>query len=251
MLHDFTKDFFDIIIQAGQSNAEGCGVGPADDPYIPSDRVWYLNPDYTVTPAAEAVELNYVRTNFSLPFARAYLRDGRLAEGRKLLILRTAVGGTGFLDKRWGMTDDLYLRMMDMIRVALALNPANRLVALLWHQGESDAIRNATRDIHYTHLTNLVHSVRDTFNAPELPFVAGDFVYHWRDENTAICAPVLEAIRDVCREIGRGAFVETDGLRSNWQELGDERPDSIHFSRHATYELGERYYAAFAGIVGE
>jgi hypothetical protein len=149
------------------------------------------------------------------------------------------------------MTDDLYLRMMDMIRVALALNPANRLVAFLWHQGESDAIWNATRDIHYTHLTNLVQSVRDTFSAPELAFVAGDFVHHWRDENAAICAPVLEAIRDVCHDIGQGAFVETDGLKSNWQELGDERPDSIHFSRRATYELGERYYAAFTGIVGK
>ena len=29
MLRDFSKEAFDIIIQAGQSNAEGCGLGPA------------------------------------------------------------------------------------------------------------------------------------------------------------------------------------------------------------------------------
>ena len=251
MLHDFTKDVFDIIIQAGQSNAEGCGVGDTDEPYVPCDAVWYLEPNYTVVPAAESVEGNYIRTNFALPFVREYLNDGRLPEGRKLLILRTSVGGTGFKDGRWHMEGDLYLRMMDMIRVALALNPQNRLVALLWHQGESDAVWNATRDVHYNHLTDLVKSVRDTFSVPELPFVAGDFVYHWRDENAAICASVLEAIRAVCADVGRAAFVETDGLKSNWQELGDERPDSIHFSRRATYELGKRYYAAFTGIVGK
>ena len=251
MLHDFTKDVFDIIIQAGQSNAEGCGVGDTDAPYVPCDAVWYLEPDLTVVPATEKAEHNVIRTNFALPFVTEYLKDGRLPEGRKLLILRTSVGGTGFLDKRWGMTDDLYLRMMDMIREALAMNPENRLVALLWHQGETDACLGATRDGHYANLSGLIQSIRDTFSVPDLPFVAGDFVHHWRDENAAICAPVLQAIRDVCADMGNGAFVETDGLKSNWQELGDIRQDPIHFSRRATYELGKRYYAAYVGIVGQ
>ena len=55
MLHDFTKDIFDIIIQAGQSNAEGYGFGPAKDPYVPDGRVFYLNPDLSVSLASEAV----------------------------------------------------------------------------------------------------------------------------------------------------------------------------------------------------
>jgi hypothetical protein len=137
---------------------------------------------------------------------------------------------------------------MDMIREALSMNPENRLVAFLWHQGETDACHNATRDGHYANLSGLVQSVRDTFSAPDLPFVAGDFVHHWRDENAAVCAPVLQAIRDVCADIGHAAFVETDGLKSNWQELGDIRQDPIHFSRRSTYELGKRYYTAFCGI---
>ena len=39
MLHDFTKDKFDIIIQAGQSNAEGAGLGSVEEPYVPNGRV--------------------------------------------------------------------------------------------------------------------------------------------------------------------------------------------------------------------
>ena len=131
MLKDFTKEKFDVIIQAGQSNSEGYGFGPTDEPYQPSDRVWYLEPNMTVSVATEKVTGNGIQSNFGLSFAREYMKSGRLAEGRNILIIRAAVGGTGFLDNRWKLTDDLYIKMMEMIDTALSLNPENRLVALL------------------------------------------------------------------------------------------------------------------------
>ena len=254
MLHDFTKDEFDIVIQAGQSNSEGCGFGYTDEPYEPDWRVWYLNQDRTISLASERVANNGIQSNFSLSFAREYIRAGRLAEGRKLLIVRSAVGGTGFLDNHWKLSDDLYLQMTDMVRTALSLNPSNRLVALLWHQGETDAICNATYEQHYGHLTDLIKNTRNNFAVPDLPFVAGDFVHHWRDIYAEICAPVLKAIRDVCADCRHGGFVETDGLESNSQN-GVKHPfgwedDSIHFSRDALYELGKRYFAEFEKITG-
>lgn len=256
MLKDFSKETFDIFIQAGQSNSEGFGVGAAKQPYVPDDRVWYLNSDFTITPAAESVMGNETVSNFSLSFARKYLEADMLAEGRKLLILRCGVGGAGFLDNHWKLTDDCYLRMMEMIRTALALNQENRLVGLLWHQGETDATLKATYDVHYGHLLGLLQSVRNEFHVPELPFIAGDFVHHWKGENEAICRPVIEAIRAVCDNCGHGAFVETDGLLSNLQELGrstqcgmDMVQDNIHFSRNSLYILGERYFRAYMNII--
>ena len=246
MLHDFTQDKFDIIIQAGQSNADGTAFGPADEPYTPDGRVWYMNENDTISLAVEKVNGNSIQSNFSLSFAREYIRAGRLAEGRKLLILRASIGGTGFLDNRWKLTDDLYLHMMEMIRTALALNPENRLVALLWHQGETDAIYHATYDQHYNHLSTLLRSVRDTFSVPNLPFVAGDFVRHWAKDQQALCAPVVEAMRAVCTDLGHGGFVETEGLRSNAHVQGND--DTIHFCRSAVYELGLRYFDVFAEI---
>ena len=194
---------------------------------------------------------NHIISNYSLSFARQYLLDGCLEEGRKLLILRCAVGGTGFLDNRWGMTDDLYLQMMEMIRTALSLNLENRLVAFLWHQGETDAIFQASHDLHYRNLSILLNSVRDTFHVPNLPFVAGDFVQHWKNDNIGICTPVVAAIRDVCTDLPFCGFVETDGLLSNTQEpywKPEEIDDSIHFSRQALYTLGLRYYRCFEEI---
>lgn len=248
MLKDFTKEKFDILIQAGQSNSEGIGYGLTDEPFIPDERIWYLNANMTISLAAETVYAHEAQSNFSLSFARRYVADGKLKNGRKLLILRCAVGGTGFLDNRWKPEDDLYLHMMEMIRTALELNPENRLVALLWHQGESDAICGASYDVHYRHLSTLVNNVRGEFNAAELPFIAGDFVADWKRENAAICAPVVDAIRAVCRNLPYAAFVETEDLLSNRQaneKLPHGWDDNIHFCRDACYRLGERYFGAF------
>ncbi len=250
MLLNFHEKAFDIVILAGQSNAESSGFGDVENPYEPNERIWFLNSDFTISAAAETTVRNEIRGNFALPFARRYLDGGLLEAGRELLILRCAVGGTGFLDNRWKPTDDLFLRMMEMIRTALELNPANRLVAFLWHQGETDALFHASYDTHHAHLTALVRLVRTGFAVPELPFIAGDFVQEWKEENSAICAPVVEAIRAVCREYPHACFVETDGLTSNHIDLTRPYPfgdvmDNIHFSRKSLYTLGERYFDAF------
>ena len=237
---------YDIIIQAGQSNSMGGGLGEVDAPYEINDAVWYFNSDFTFCEAFEREHEGELIGNFSLTFAQDYVKNGLLAEGRRLLIIRSAEGGSGFSDFRWGPDDDLQLRMIGMIAAALELNPENKLVAFLWHQGETDATLNATRDGHYKNLITLIDKVRTTFDDNELPFVAGDFVPHWKTENEAIAAPVIAAIRDVCADIGYAGFVETDGLLSNDEKIGDG--NTSHFSREALYEMGRRYFREFMKI---
>ena len=246
MLKDFTKENFDIIIQAGQSNAEGSGFGPAAMPYQPKDTVYVMEQNRMIGVAREYADGNVIRGNFALSFADGYINAGLLKEGRKLLILRTAVGGTGFLDQKWRPQDPLFLQMLDMTRTALSLNPANRIVCVLWHQCETDAILNADYDTHCKNLSTLIRLTREAFG--EIPFIAGDFVQQWEAEYAAICAPVVDAMRAVCKVTAACAFVETDGLKSNKQQLEAEMPgmeDTIHFSRQSLYELGRRYFDAY------
>lgn len=245
-LRDFSKEKFDIIVLAGQSNGEGLGYGDASRPYKPNDRVWQLNPDFTIQMAQERVNKNCVQGNLALSFARAYQQE-RLEEGRSLLILPAAVNGTGFADGRWIQTGDLYLRMMEMIRTALELNPENRLVAFLWHQGETEVFAGESYEFHREQLALLLRSVREGFGVPELPVVAGDFCQEFKAKNAPACEPIVKAIRDVFLEFG-GAFVETRGLRSNWSANAfhpQKRADIVHFCRESLYELGQRYYEAF------
>ena len=252
MLRDFTKEKFDIIIQAGQSNSEGYGFGPVDKPYEPNSRIWYLNGDYTISMAAEKVTLNDIQSNFSLSFAKEYVENALLTEDRNLLIVRSAVGGTGFLDNRWRPKDDLFLRMLDMTDTAVALNPDNRIIALLWHQGETDASLHSSYETYYNNLMTLYRTTAERYGITDLPFIAGDFVHHWKNENAEICDPVISASIAVCKDCG-GRFVSTDNLKSNNQEL-DYHPlgweDHIHFSRKSIYELGKRYFEAYRQITG-
>ena len=247
MLKDFSKDEFDIIIQAGQSNSEGCGVGIAEKPFTPNGDVWYLNNDFTISPARELVVGNEIVSNFSLSFAEEYIGRGRLKNGRKLLIVRAAVGGTGFSDKRWGIDDDLFLRMMEMTKTALSLNPKNRLAALLWHQGETDALNGVTHKGYVANLTTLINRVRETFDCRDLPFIAADFVSEWKNDNLQVCIPIIQAIKEVCANDGHARFFETSDLQSNNQRTGNG--DTIHFCREALNILGVRYFNAYCEIV--
>lgn len=249
MLKDFTKEKFDIIIQAGQSNSEGFGMGKVEEPFVPSPKIWYLENDFTICMAQENVNGNESVANFSLTFSTDYIKNEMLHEGRKLLIIRAAAGGTGFLDDNWKMQDVLFLRMMEMIKTALSLNPENRLVAFLWHQGETDAIMYASEQEHYDNLSTLLNAVRSEFEFSNLPFIAGDFVQHWKMDNIAICEPVIAAIKRVCETSGSAQFVETDELKSNDQVLGNQDP--IHFCREAIYLLGHKYFDAFSKIINQ
>ena len=243
-LENYKNEIFDVIIQGGQSNAEGCGSGPVRDEYAPREDVLYMNNDLTVSIAEERLWDGVKINEFALNFSREYIRKGKLKNGRKILILRTAVGGTGWADHRWGMTEDLYLKMMEMIKAAVNLNPENKIVAFLWHQGETDA--GSEYDVHYNHLKELVESVRNTYNYPKLPFIAGDFVNEWKTENLKICEPVIAAVKDVCKNIGYAGFAETSDLHSNNQDTGNS--DVIHFSREALNQLGARYFDIFEKI---
>jgi hypothetical protein len=246
MLRDFCKEEFDIVIQAGQSNSEGYGLGAATSPYVQSTEILYLTNDFTISVAQEAVSGNEIMGNFSLAFCTKYIESGMLQCGRKLLIIRAAIGGTGFLDHRWGMNDDLYLRMIEMIKTALELNTKNKLVAFLWHQGETEAILNANKQEHFNNLSMFVNSVRSIFNCENLPFIAGDFVSQWKNDNMEICVPVVAAIKEVCASISHAQFVETNELQSNDQKIHNQ--DSIHFCREALNQLGIKYFNSFYDI---
>lgn len=252
---------YDIFIEAGQSNAEGYGHGPVEKPYIPHERILYLTQGEPVAAEYEPkgemkIQIAAERPNpafgpedrigdLSLRFAREYLDAGFLAADRKLLIIRSAVGATGFLKHYWGMEDPLYLRMLRMTDHALSLNPQNRLMGLLWHQGEHEAAFQNDPRRYQDQLTELVKSVRNRYEAPRLPFICGGFCDQWAQKNQPECDQIMDAIRGAAKELG-GIYVDTQDLRSNDQKCADG--DEIHFCREALQELGLRYFEAYRAL---
>ena len=264
---DYKNQAFDIIIEGGQSNASGSGWGEVENEYIPDedilyltidkktsegikDGIWSLFLEYSDNPlqisvAKECESDGKTIGDFALTFATSY-KEKYLTPGRKLLIIRAGVGGTGFMRKHWGVGDLVYEKMLLAIDYALSLNPENKLVAFLWHQGEHDAFEGNIPDVFAGQLTEMLSSVRERYNAPKLPFISADFVSEWKTQNIDICAPIVAKIKEVTAAAD-GEFIETSDLLSNNQKNGGG--DVIHFCRDALHTLGRRYFSAYEKIV--
>ncbi len=265
-LNDLKNQKFDIVIQGGQSNAEGCGFGPVDDEYVVNDKILYLYPEkqayelpegvlveyadkpFIIETASETVSGENIFGDFSLTFAEEYLKNGNLKNDRKLLIVRSAIGGTGFQKKHWGINDPIYLKMIEMVDFALSLNPENKIVAFLWHQGEHDAFEKNSPDNFYKQLSTLISDMRMKYGKT-LPFIAADFVNEWKSENIEICEPIVEKIKLITQESAYSAFIETSDLLSNNQKHGSG--DKLHFCRQSLHDLGRRYFKEYKRILGE
>ena len=243
LLAEYREVEYDILLVAGQSNAYGVGRGDGD-PYPEDDRIVMLNDDLVIATAAERQVGGDAWNNFSLFFAKAYVEEGLLEEGRTLLILNMAIGGTGFKDHRWSPGKDLYERMVSTALAVLSLNSENRIVSVLWHQGETDAFLDSTYREYYGHLYDMIASLRTDLGLQGMPFIAGDFVPAWKEEAKADFPvdEVIAAARQALIDLPDCGFVETDGLSGNVN-------DAIHFSREANIELGRRYFDVYLTLI--
>ena len=252
---DYGNEKFDIILLAGQSNAQGSGLGPCSEEYEKDGDILRMNGSRAYDngwlvefPFEISIEIpdSHGQDDLSLAFAHEYKKAGILEEGRKILLVHTALGGTAFVTGHWKVGDYLYKRMLYMLDCALNMNTENRLVALLWHQGESDVLGGNVGEEYNKQLTALFEAVKKRADGGDLPIITGDFVHNWIPRHQNECELIAKQIKKVTADFG-GAFVETDGLPSN-HEIGAREEDRIHFCRDSLHLLGKRYFEAFKKI---
>lgn len=275
---DYSKLKFDIIILAGQSNAEGNGLSNSTEPTIIEDAYEALDLNgYKMEldmskPFYEQAKLSFVfptqihirslqerlngnkepAADLTLSFVPLYQKEF-LDSDRKVIVVKAAIGGTGFARRQQGVNYDIHKRCLSMVDQVLELNPENRIVALLWHQGEHDAFEfpekgNEKRYLDYKEaFLAQVRDLMNHYNNPKLPVVTGGFIEDWRHTGYhKQCLAIEKALQDSMVELGCGGFVSAEGLRSNKQDgLFD---DNIHFSKASVLELGRRYFEAYKHI---
>lgn len=248
---------YDIIVVAGQSNAEGNGRSLKTTlfPYYRTDSdikmlkhiphiVWKnvspsrkiqiikFTDSYSFKDAAPFRAGSY---GFSLFFAKLY-KEKYLQKGRKILLLNTAIGGTSFCCNHWGKGEPLSVNTMHMAQETLKVNTENRIKCVLWHQGESDSDIDLPENYYYDKLKEFVTDFRTTIGN-DLIFIFGDMQQNWKKTmpNSYITS---DATKRIVSELNNTAFVESDGLAGNINDI-------IHFSKASQEELGNRYFAAF------
>lgn len=168
---------------------------------------------------------------------------GRLLRGvlpdEVIGLVPTAVGGTpiaAWLPGGVDPHDAANHPYDDAIARARAARRDGEFVAILWHQGESDASR-ATPD-YEAKLRRVVENFRRDLGLGEtVPFIAGTLARFYGEKYPAIAAgaPAVDAAMEHLAATMRGFGLVTA------QDLSD-RGDGLHFSAEAQHTLGERYF---------
>ena len=243
-------------------------------------------------------------TGFGLSFAREYIRNNKLKANRRVLVVGCAYSGTGFYidskdetkDFYWNYENDetiekivkekrytsLYKlairRIYEAHMSSLLLNKTskNKIVAMLWHQGEqndgttqidmsiTDYTNNTTRVDKYKNnvvelLTNLrrnaMNIILDTNRAPtNVPICMGGLLFG-RSYNAN---SMTDVIKDICdkNKNSNFRFVPSDNSLSNVTYNGTKifnhflkgrsiSGDNVHFDRVSQIEFGKRYFYKF------
>jgi len=238
---------FPVFLLMGQSNMAGW-CRPEPDDLSPVPRVVALGGQSTPEsrrargwtrwrPAAHPLHLNQKGAGFGpgLPFA------SRLTEARQDLtvgLIPCAWGGMGI--DRLGPGTPPYGNAVHRARIAAR---RGTLAGVLWHQGETDALHDSLAQTHAGKLAALIARLRADLGTPALPFLIGDlgdFGDEKRDPAAMARRQVVRSgLRRVAADTGHAALVESDGLKGI---------DSVHFSRAALIQFGQRYTDAYLGL---
>lgn len=222
------------ILLIGQSNASGRGF-VTEAPEIDSENInvlrngrWRkayrpINPD-RVTSAVSLAET----------FASCY-RDAH--PGVEVGIIPCADGGTQLI--QWQRGSLLYDNAVNCAKLA---QRTSTIVAVLWHQGESDCYDDRY-PMHKERLSAIIDGFRKDLGLEDVPFLVGglgDYLVNFKGGGTVFAnnyRHINASLREIAAEKEHMGFVSAEGLSCN--------PDFMHFSALSLLEFGRRYYKVF------
>lgn len=126
----------------------------------------------------------------------------------------------------------------DAIILAREAMKSGRIVAILWHQGESDT--NICTENYKDKLKTIIANFRKDLELKDVPFILGGLGSfldpEWHAERYD------QFIREVAQETELCGFASADGLT--------DRGDQLHFDTPSQYELGRRYWQEYCRLKG-
>lgn len=222
------------ILLIGQSNMAGRGFANEVLP-IKNKRLFVLRnglwrPMYVpVNPDRVTAGIN-----LSESFADLYARDHDVDVG----MIPCADGGSS-LDQ-WAEGSILFDHACYMAELA---SRTSNIVAVLWHQGESDASADKA-PLYEEKLRFILRAFRKRLGLETVPFLLGglgDFLVQSPDparrEKFRDYNKVNQALQRIAANEKAMGFVSAEGLADN--------SDYVHFSAQSLRTFGERYYEAF------
>lgn len=235
----------DVFLLAGQSNATARAAfdGGADYPTDGTVLQWGRNgaDDGVLINAARPLQHNSQAGGVDTGFALQFVLDYRAANPtRNIVLIPAASGATSFDGDDWNPGDPRYQDAVDRTNACLAANPDFEFAGILWHQGESDALANASAQYQARLDAALAGFRADITGATATtPIVLGGLVPDFIAAGTeqAAVQAIIEATPGRVEYTG---YASSTGL--------DDNGDNLHFDMASFRTLGSRYYTAFAAV---
>ena len=265
-----SKDDMMLVLLAGQSNMAGRGIAtPEDLTAVPG--LMYIGKDKKWRPAIEPItrDRNFIGAFHedkskaeppADPFdalavpEKGYIVGvgpgrtfGRLLKeanpDKTVGLIPTAVGGTPISAWKpcgvdpWDPECHPYDNSIILAKEAMK---KGKIVAVLWHQGESDAgLQNPN---YKEDLREVIHNFRNELNLHDVPFILGELASFYEPRLADHIGPIDQAMYDLAEEESLVSVIATKDL--------DHRGDNLHFDTASCHIMGERYFEAYQKLTG-
>ncbi|WP_347026876.1 sialate O-acetylesterase [Bacteroides ovatus] len=221
------KEKFHLYLLIGQSNMAGRGeIEPQDT--IENRRILRLNKngDWEIAKEPLQFDKSFAGVGPGMAFAKTMLTP---EDDVVIGLIPCAAGGSSIdiwlRDLFWDQTKSTPYNNA-LIRTKLAMKDGT-LKGILWHQGEADC-NSRNVEAYKNKLELLIKKLRNEFNAPVLPFIAGELPEF--NQFSERFNAILEQVKP---HEGNYGVVSGKGLTSNL--------DGIHLDGSSARKLGIRY----------
>ena len=164
-------------------------------------------------------------------FAERYVREH---PGVEVGLIPCADGGSRI--DQWRPGSLLFDHAVYQARLAMR---TSTIVAILWHQGESDSL-NDRYLVHGEKLETMLTALRKELGLEDVPVIMGgigEFLAGYTKADHGQWVQINEVLQQLPQRLPLTGFASADGLGHNG--------DNLHFNAAALHEFGLRYYEAF------
>ena len=197
------------------------------------------------------------KVGWGLAFAKKYKQDF-LVEGRGIILVPSARGGSGLADNQWNKGNTQYNDAISRVQTALNTSTGceatcnNQLKGILWHQGEDDTYSTVNANNYETSFLSMVDNFRTDLGDSNLPFVSGGMVEDWviGDVNRE----TVQTSLDITGERLYTGFADSTGLTSidnpnHFAARSVRGYPTQDFNNVDTLGLAGRYFTAYQSAI--
>ena len=239
---EVSKDKFHLFLLVGQSNMAGRGIVERQD-REPHPRVLMLTKDNRWAPAVDP--LHFDKASVGVGIGKTFgthiaETDPEITVG----LIPCAAGGSPISSWEPGgyHAQTKSHPYDDAIKRAKIALESGTLKGILWHQGESDS-KPGRAEVYEEKLHALVARVRKEFDAPTVPFIAGQMGI-FAERLWSVEKKQVDAVhRNLPKKVAHTAFVDAVGLK--------HKGDQVHFDAKSYRQLGSRYAHAYQAMTNK